>query len=55
MQNTKDVQLQHVHNLESFISQQCKRINHPFAIFFLFGIGIADGDCALYLHKDNLL
>lgn len=54
MQNTKDVQLQHVHNLESFISQQCKGINHPFA-FFLFGIDIADGDCALYLRKDNLL
>lgn len=36
IQNTKDVQLQHVHKLESFISQQCKRINHPFAFFCLF-------------------
>lgn len=36
IQNIKDVQLQHVHKLESFISQQCKRINKPFAFFVFF-------------------
>lgn len=49
--NTEDV-----HNLESFITQQCQGIRQPlafFILFFLIGMHTADGDCALYLHKYN--